>query len=43
MRKQQGSARRLRLRGSKGSVMSGNDSAFSKLHRHLKKLYRHRM
>lgn len=43
MNKQQGSVKRLRTRGSKGSKTSGDTSAVSKLHRHLKKALRHRL
>lgn len=42
MNKQQGSVKRLRRRGNKGSKTSGDNSAESKFHRHLKKALRHR-
>lgn len=43
MRKQQGSAKKSRIKGNKGSVTSGDNSADSKLHRHIKRASRHRM
>lgn len=43
MKKQKNSMRKNQVKGNKGSIMSGDDTATSKLHKKVKKSLKHKM